>query len=193
MFLYPISCFGSSLDYHTQDKVLTLKSSTARLLAITLALLSVTGCQQRIANELIGKWEGRPDTATEREKREAEKYEDQQEETAKSDSEGDLPTDWEAYDVAVAIEFVNRTDIKVSLGSEAEPVVGTWSMLQSGPSGCTIEVKTPTGEEGAEELRRYRLELDQRKDQLHGFMLTEVGADRGLGALYFKRPESSKK
>ena len=160
-------------------------------LMITVPLLISTGCQQRVASVLIGKWEGRPDTAAEREKREAEKYGDNTKAAPESTETDATTTDWEGYDLSVAIEFVSRSEIKFVLQGESESVEGTWSILQSGPSGCTIEVKTPTGEEAAEQLRRYRLELDQRENELHGFLLTEVGADRGLGALYFERSGAS--
>ena len=157
------------------------------LLIVFLSLFSM-GCQQRVATLLAGKWEGRPDTAAERENREAEKYGDRAVVASESTATVRDATDWEAYDISITIEFVSRSEIKFALQGETEPVEGTWSILQSGPSGCTIEVKTPTGVESTVQLRRYRLELDQRENELHGFLLTEVGADRGLGALYFERP-----
>lgn len=152
-------------------------------------LLAASGCQQRVANQLLGEWQGQPDTTEQRELREAEKYGDkpEKEDSQTSPAKDDTPTDWEAYDVAVSMNFVSRTEVSIAIDGNAQPVSGTWNILQSGPSDCTIEVKTPTGKEGAEELRRYRLELDLREGDLHGFLMTEVGADRTLGALYFQR------
>ena len=163
------------------------------LIALSLLLVFSSGCQQRVANLLLGEWVGQPDTATERERREAEKYGDElnEEESSDSTAKKDLSTDWEAYDVTVTLDFVSRTDISFAMDGTGKPVAGTWSILQSGPSDCTIEVKTPTGRDGTEELRRYRLELDQRDGDLHGFLLTEVGSDRNLGALYFQRPNAA--
>ena len=154
-------------------------------------LASLVGCQQRTANELLGSWEGRPDSAAARQQREAEKYGDQTPDGKEPDPSSETPSDWEAYDVAITMEFVSRTELAFSLTGDSSPVEGSWKMLQAGPSSCTIEVTSPTGAEGSDELRRFHLELDQREGALHGFLLSEVGADRGLGALYFSRPGAS--
>ncbi len=159
------------------------------LIPILLGLCTFAGCQQRIATSLLGKWEGVPDTAAARQSREAEKYGDKSDPGA-PESKAKPPTDWEAYDIRVVLDFVSRSDVKLSLDNGSQPVEGTWNMVQAGPVACTIEIETQTAEDGGAELRRYKLELDERDGQLYGFIMTELGADRGLGALYFRRADN---
>ena len=155
---------------------------------LLLVFCTLAGCQQRTASKLLGKWEGIPDTAAARQAREAEKYGDPPAEDQADDSSP--VTDWEAYDIKVQLDFASRTDVKLALDNGLEPVAGTWHMVQAGPTACTIEIETPTSGENAPELRRFKLELDDRDGKLQGFLMSEVGADRGLGALYFRRAKN---
>ena len=155
----------------------------------SLLLVATSGCQQRIVAKLMGTWEGRPDTAEARELREAEKYGDATTgDNPTSPQRRSTPTDWQQYEIVVKFDFVSDTRLEMSLADGTEPRSGTWQILETSPTGATIEVETPTGAEGAGELRRFQLEMDERNGTLIGFLLTEVGADRGLGALYFRRP-----
>ncbi len=160
---------------------------------VLLMLAGASGCQQQAANKLLGRWEGRPDTATARSEREAEKYGGEAV-TANSPT-GSMATDWESYDLGVRFEFVDREHLEMSLSDGSEPVSGTWRVLSTTPIGCTIEVKTKEaktkeakGEEAASTvLRQFQIDLDEREGECVGFTLIEVGADRQLGTLYFQR------
>ena len=158
--------------------------------SISILLVMGAGCQQHTVGKLLGTWVGQPDTAEARQQREAEKFgatsRPSQEELLSSVEAA--PTDWEQFDVAVEFQFLSSTELEMSLAEGAEPQKGTWRILETSPTGMTIEVETPTGSEGALELRRFDLYMDERDGTLHGFLLNEVGADRGLGALYFQRP-----
>jgi hypothetical protein len=217
-------------------------------------LLAVSvGCQQRVASQLLGRWEGRADTAAARAAREAEKYgeafTDRVNEVPAGDSlsgkglsgkgsvgkgsvgndssnkisvgqesastevvgtevvgaeavgaesagKGGLPadvTDWESYDVTILIDFVSTQQVELSLDGE-QPQSGSWKIISTSPTGCAIEVQTETGNASTEqptvERRRFELLLDQREGTCIGFLLTEAGADRQQGAIYFQRPRS---
>jgi hypothetical protein len=100
-------------------------------------------------------------------------------------------SDWEQVDVGVRFNFVSPTQLEMSLASGAEPHSGTWKVLETLPTGCEIEVETATGPQQSAEIRRFRLEMDNHEGSLVGFLLTEAGADRQLGALYFRRPQQT--
>ena len=162
------------------------------LTLLSIALVGSSGCQQRLAAKLRGEWIGQADTAGRRAAREAKIFGDQ------SSLEADLSTgdrqsltDWERYDIAVKFDFVDHTQLEMSLADGSQPLTGAWKVLETSPTGCTIEVETMTGTDESAELRRFQLEMDERNGTLDGFLLTEVGADRGLGSLYFRRPEKS--
>ena len=93
--------------------------------------------------------------------------------------------------MAVKFDFVDHTQLQMSLADGSQPLAGGWKVLETSPAGCIIEVETATGPDESAELRRFQLEMDERNGTLDGFLLTEVGADRGLGALYFRRPDES--
>lgn len=154
-----------------------------------LFLLTITGCQQQIAGGLLGTWIGRPDTAAARADREAKKYGNPSEsaDTQHPDA-AKAPTDWEAYDVELRFEFVDHQHLNMSLANGSEPIAATWRVLETSPTGCMIEVVTPGKEgQGRAEVRHFELEMDERNGELVGFLLTESGADRQLGAIYFSR------
>ena len=87
----------------------------------------------------------------------------------------------------------------MALVDDPQPRLGSWSIVSTSPTGCTIEVetdrsaiKTESEQPPATVRRRFQLDLDEREGECIGFLLREVGADRQLGALYFRRPEESK-
>jgi len=184
----------------------TMKSLT--LLFVSMLLISSVGCQQRSASKLLGRWEGRPDSAALRLQREAKKYGEVPSDNARttlsevatgsgSATRPHAPsqvTDWENYDVTVLFDFVSSERLEMSLDGE-QPRSGRWKIVSTSPVGYTIEVQTEkesTSGEGASVLRRqFELLLDERGGTCVGFLLTEVGADRQQGALYFQRPEKS--
>jgi len=172
-----------------------------------MLLIFAGGCQQRVASKLSGPWVGRPDTATARAKREAEKYGDDVESASdgSDDTTNDTKraanqtTDWEEYPVTVLIDFVSSDRIEMSLGVGEQPKSGSWKVVATSPGSCSIEIQTVAdvaeGTEDAKapgiERRRFELLLDERDDTCVGFLLTEAGTDRQLGAIYFQRPQST--
>lgn len=184
-------------------------SASCSLSLVLLALFCSGGCTQRAASKLLGRWEGRPDSAQTRAVRDAQKYGDEvasaeatpagttptaegtAEDAADSVAELDQTTDWEEFDVTIVMDFVSSDRVEMTLGGE-QPVVGTWKVLSTTPSGCTIEVQTEAAstKDGTKQpvRRRFELLLDEREGTLVGFQLSEAGADAQLGALYFQRP-----
>ena len=132
---------------------------------------------------------GRPSRYGHRgEARDGEKYGDPASDIAAEKARQGLVTDWEAYDVEVRFEFLDNRRLKMSLADGAEPLEATWRVAETSPTGCTIEVvTTPPTDDGPSELRTFELEVDERNGEIVGFLLTETGADRQLGALYFAR------
>ena len=164
----------------------------------TLLLLCLVGCQQQSASLLQGRWEGRPDSAKLRAVREAEKYGDEpnisteegsaEEGSATKSYESAPVTDWEEYEVSILFDFVSSDRLEMSLDGE-QPRSGSWKIVSSSPVGCTIEVQTePEGEDARVVRRQFQLLFDDREGTCVGFLLTEVGADRQQGAIYFRRP-----
>lgn len=167
-----------------------MKLSIAALALGTI--LCTSGCQQRVAGKLLGQWVGTPDTAASRAERESQKYG----ETA-SASEAASPsiapesvTDWERYDRSITLDFVDHERVEMALSGETEgSLSGKWRVVSTTPIGCTIEVEAH-GEKSETVVRRqFQLDLDEREGQCVGFTLMEVGADRQLGTLYFRRDE----
>lgn len=187
----------------------SISSSYCAHLLILSALFCSGGCTQRAASKLLGRWEGRPDSAETRAARDAQKYGDEIAGSSSADvtpadatptaegtvedaiAELDQTTDWEEFDVTIVMDFVSSDRVEMTLGGE-QPVVGTWKVLSTTPSGCTIEVATEgaSTKDGAKQSvrRRFELLLDEREGTLVGFQLSEAGADAQLGALYFQRP-----
>ncbi len=172
-----------------------LRGSVKRLLGLMwclLVLFSVSGCRQQTANQLLGRWEGHPDTAAARSEREQKQYGGQ---NAGGTSRETAPaTDWERYDAIVYFDFQSAERLEMSLDGDEKIRSGRWQIVTSTPAACTIEVRTDSSGEldvdGAlaeSTLRRFELELDERGGECIGFLLSEVGADRQLGALYFRR------
>ena len=166
----------------------------ARVLSLLLLLATATGCQQRAASILQGRWEGRPDTAEARAQREAEKYGDEPtaEAVAAKTSRAKPTSDWENYDVTIQMNFVSSDQVEMSLGGE-QPRSGRWHVVSQAPTSCIIEVVTEseqTADKQSEPVRRrFELLLDERDGACVGFLLTEAGADRQQGAIYFQRPK----
>lgn len=175
-----------------------------------LLLITFTGCQQRAASKLQGRWEGRPDSAAARVQRNAEKYGDAvasqgpAQEAVAQDAAADgaeqqkitQVTDWEKYKVAIQINFVSSERVEMSLDGQ-QPQSGRWKVVTTSPAGCSIEIETAESSAASQEKmtvrRRFELLLDEREGECLGFLLTESGADRQQGALYFRRPNSAAK
>ncbi len=159
-----------------------------------LVLLSANGCQPRAVGELLGRWEGHPDTAAARAEREKKKYGlvPNIEAVDHKATDSVTNTDWERYDVTVYFDFLSAHRLEMSLEGNEDIQTGNWRIVASTPAGCTIEVRTDrpseqTGNKTSDEPRRFELELDKREGKCVGFLLSEAGADRRLGTLYFRR------
>jgi len=104
-------------------------------------------------------------------------------------------TDWENYDVTILIDFVSSERLEMSLVGGKQPQSGSWKVVSTSPAGCAIEVQTEAeganGEKPTRVRRRFELLLDERDGTCVGFLLTETGADRQQGAIYFQRPRSA--
>jgi hypothetical protein len=174
-------------QYHSMAQRSMIHSRAIGCWSILLLLLGALGCQQRTTARLLGEWVGRPDTAAARALRESEKFGDDRP-SGTLDTSSETITDWQQVDIGVKVHFVSTTQLEMSLEDGAQPQSGNWHVLEATPVVCTIEVETATGEGESAELRRFQLELDELDGELVGFLLTEVGADRQLGALYFSRP-----
>ncbi len=199
--------------FHSLYWPTTMKSLL--VIFIFMLLFSSVGCQQRTASTLQGRWAGRPDSAALRSQREAGKYGEVATDDARANGPKDISgsglagsgsagggsatkksapvqiTDWENYDVSVFFDFVSSERLEMSLDGE-QPRSGSWKIVSTSPVGCTIEVQTEKesveGENASVERRQFELLFDEREGTCVGFLLTEAGADRQQGALYFQRP-----
>jgi len=158
-------------------------------------LIATTGCQQRVASKLAGEWVGQPDTADGRSARDAEKYGDQSAgqptDASTKPRDASRVSDWENYDVTVEINFQTGNRLEMSLADGDQPRTGRWTVVSTAPTSCIIEVVTEpenTTKEAPDPVRRrFELLLDERDGECVGFTMTEVGADRLQGAMYFQR------
>ena len=186
------------------------------LLVVLCVSLFAGGCQQQTASKLRGKWIGRPDTAAARAARDAERFHQSVSEKSSADVQdrNDEKTEWERFDVAVAWDFVSHETVEMSLADGSQALKGDWKIVRTSPIGCTVEIlanevlmdETLTHKGGREsgrkerELdnrkqvrRQFEIELDERDGKCIGFLLSEAGADRQLGTIYFHRPDTTKK
>jgi len=208
---------GTMAFFHTLQCPVTMQAFPF-FIAVTL-LVSTTGCQQRTTSKLLGRWEGRPDSAALRADREAEKYgkKSSAEVSARREDPGSPTqtslspqvTDWENYQVLIQFDFVSSERLEMSLDGK-QPRSGSWKIISTSPAGCTIEVQTEAdsaesevtksevtelgavaGQDAGAQRRQFELLLDERDGTCVGFLLTEAGADRLQGAIYFQRPGGS--
>ena len=195
------SLFWSPAGYSDRrDSLATPCYLVLGLLVLGLLLLA-SGCQPPTVTKLRGKWMGRPDSAAARALREDAKFGDKvaQETSVTVFDRKDSKTDWEKFAVAVIWDFVSREELKMSLEDGSQALTGYWEIIGSSPIGCTIEVTTGSPENSGENpgdetkvRRRFEIELDERNGECVGFLLSESGADRQMGTLFFSRPAKIK-
>jgi hypothetical protein len=141
---------------------------------------------------LLGTWIGRPDTDAARAARVAERFGNAPTEATPTDGEpADRVTDWQRFDVTLRLEFLNRTQARLQL-DDRPPQEAVWRLTAVGPASAVLELdaqQAAAGDDGESPVvrRRFDLLFDRTAGRLTGFALTEVGADRNLGALYFQR------
>ncbi len=169
---------------------------------VFVAFLTV-GCRGNVADNLQGRWIGKPDTAAELASREAKRYHDPSRAATQHTDSKETPntatadiTDWEQYDVHILLNFVDDQRLEMSLTDGAQPLSGNWHIVQSSMTSLLIEVETKTmaasgenGKPGESEWRRFDLQLDYEDDRCIGFRMNESGADPRLGSIYFTREE----
>jgi hypothetical protein len=136
-----------------------------------------TGCQDRMADQLLGRWVGQPDSSAKQAKREDLRYQSltgpvktkeysiefQQPAESQHDLLTETPnqssllsagaTDWEQYDVQIFLEFARSQQVSMSLANEAEPRSGSWRVVRETPIGLVIEIETSRNEQsGSQEI-----------------------------------------
>jgi hypothetical protein len=136
-----------------------------------------TGCQDRMADQLLGRWVGQPDSSAKQAKREDLRYQSltgpvktkeysiefQQPAESQHDLLTETPnqssllsagaTDWEQYDVQIFLEFARSQQVSMSLANEAEPRSGSWRVVRETPIGLVIEIETSRNEQsGSQEV-----------------------------------------
>lgn len=159
---------------------------------VASAALGLAGCQATPQGELLGTWVGRPDTDAARAAREAERFGNAPTEATLTEGEpADRVTQWQRFDVALRLEFLNRAEARLQL-DDRPPQEALWRLSAVGPASAVLELDVPSAA-AADDVaprvvrRRFDLLFDRTAGRLTGFTLTEVGADRNLGALYFQR------
>ncbi len=166
--------------------------------ALIGGLCFAVGCQQQVSSQLLGRWVGQPDTAAARAARDQQKYGSSgvADPAAQQFVRERPPTDWEQYATEIRLHFINKNTVEMSLADGSQPISGTWEVLGTSPVGCTIQVSTPRSSgseqspaENSSQLRRFEVELNEQDGECVGFLLYEAGADRQLGAVYFRRPD----
>jgi hypothetical protein len=166
------------------------------LVCLTLLLVSA-GCQQTTASRLIGTWSGVPDSRQalkEREQaREAKTQEgrpqtdvDVAEELEEEASTAPAPpTDLEALDFAILLKLDAKRQVVMQLAGEAQAYAGTWSIIETRPTGALIEItRLRRTADDKQEKRRFEVVFEGQLPS-DGFRLKESGADPQFGQLYF--------
>lgn len=164
---------------------------------VVLLCLSITGCYQTHADRLVGTWQGEPDSTEAAAARSNKKAELQQVELGGEKKLGSAeskrapePTDLEAYDVGIKLDFHGDKTVQMSLSDGSEVRQGVWRVVTGlPPSGAEIEISlTADDNAAATEKRRFLVDFENHSDDASattGFTLREKGADVKFGRLYF--------
>ncbi len=103
-------------------------------------------------------------------------------------------TDWERFEFSVALEFVDRSKVRMSLGGDQEVVEGEWRVVESAGNRLTIQIVTENDPRGANDqaptsssplVRQFVIRFEG--EEADRFTLVEDGADPDLGSLLFER------
>lgn len=164
-----------------------------------LLVLATTGCGSGTVDGLVGRWEGRPDSAVAFQARQAalpaaaapgEKTEAPSAETPPIPSSPPFPdvTELEQYNVRVVLDFVRGGSMTMWLDDGRDRLAGRWKLSDvDGRQAILHIVARPDDNRQPAQRRRFELQWDQDGT---GFTLREEGADPQLGWLYFRRVES---
>ena len=178
-----------------------------RLVVLSLALLA--GCADSGRDRLVGTWQGRPQSAEERNARlikgvaaapdvavdhDKGAGNDAADRIASGDGQGQLI--WERFDFGIRLEFAADGRVEMSLDDGSQPIVGNWWVTDESIDRMIIEIEVasqPTDPRQADDARppvdRRRFGVrwhgGQRRDM--GFSLDHESANPRLGSLYFQR------
>lgn len=166
-------------------------------LILLLVLLSTIGCRQAVRERLVGRWEGRPDSAEAsraRQKFAAEERDGDSEKEGESPSKPDaasatdppVRTLLEGYDIRITLELGRDGSVVMWRDDGQERLTGSWRVLESQGRRAQLQfsVAGEANEPSPNEVRNFKIEFDADHD---GFTLAEQGADPQFGALYFQR------
>jgi hypothetical protein len=176
-------------------------------------LLPLAGCGPvGTSKQLLGKWEGRPDTFAAQAQRDpiptAPGYRAPAPPQGAAVSASKAPagqvaplqvsqtTDLESHDFVVTLDFQRQGRVRMELNG-AQPIEGAWRVLSTDVGVSVIEIvdqppsvapqaDQPDTDRPAAVKRRFALKWNNEAD---GFTLREEGADPRFGWLYFKRAE----
>jgi hypothetical protein len=169
-----------------------------------------TGCQDRMADQLLGRWVGQPDSSAKQAKRESLRYQDlmgpvktkehsvefQQPAESQHDLLTETPnqssllsagaTDWEQYDVQIFLEFERSQQVSMSLANEAEPRSGSWRVVRETPIGLVIEIETSRNEpSGSQEMSgQGEVSTERRRFELQ--LTLDDRSENGQSCLGFR-------
>ena len=205
--------FGASIQCTAQESSLTLTRTDSDwrkhlagysplVLPLGLSLIvCVAGCQESATQRLLGRWEGRQDSAKAR----AERWAAAMQTGSVPATENADPTDLEQIEVAITLDFQSEGKIDLWRGEGQERLAGTWKVLDVVGDTARVQIVvrgedaladgapsnnefSPTGEAGSQEgeVRNFEIEFDESSAG-QGFTLNEEGADPQFGQLYFQR------
>ncbi len=149
--------------------VMTKFTPMLLLLWGAFATVALTGCWQKPADRLIGRWQGKPQQA----------------------AEDELSTALEAFDFSISLHFVDARGVNLALGAgeDKQPRSGTWQIIEATPDRLTIEIDAAAdAAASASEIRRFKIRFSPGNDDQ--FTLVEDGADPSHGAILFRRVDS---
>ena len=178
-----------------------------RLLLVTLALW--TGCAESGRDRLLGSWNGRPQTAAERNARliggdaaptvvEALSNAREDGKLLAAAAANDAELIWTQFDFGIRLRFARDGQIEMSLEDGSQPIVGKWWVVDEAGERMMIEIEVappPSDEEQAEDdarrvdRRRFRVLWHGDDAEGGGFSLDHDNANPRLGSLYFRPAE----
>ncbi|MEN1679053.1 MAG: hypothetical protein AAGJ46_05640 [Planctomycetota bacterium] len=137
--------------------------------------------------QLLGEWEGVPDTAELRAERAALAAETA---VVSPPAENTEATDLEAFALRIAIDFSPDGQLEMAL-NEASKLAGRWRVVSQFGDRAVVELAVNADGEGNESLggEQRRFDLRMGPDSAW-FTLREEGADPMFGQLLFRRGTS---
>jgi len=153
-------------------------------------VLLVAGCLSSEEDRLIGRWEGRPDSAK--------AYKARQEAQAldgPSDSASKIPisppypdpTTIEQVDVRIALDFASDYTVTMRHNDDPRELHGSWQAMEASGNRTSIEIATKANDDGSVPAQRRRFQIEW-EDKGKSFILVEEGADAQFGWFLFERP-----